>query len=249
MDRRHGGVTRLGAGGSSGASVALLALGTVFAVLAGLLAFSVSLRTLQLVYDPVGPLTPFALGAFGAVVTSLYSSMCLRIELDVGVVLPAATLGTGVLLLAPASTTELGGLPWALLATSVANSMLATMVTERFRGVRERFVAAAHHAQSVFLVGAVAWSFADMTVRWALALFGLIAWIGWHPSLLGSCALTLVEAKFDTASNKPELAERGFILYEIEKRFGVRLSATAWDRSVGMAALLLYSYWVVDLLT
>lgn len=235
---------------AAGAKAALiLVLGTVFSILAGLLSFLVPLRTLQLVAQPIGPVQLLVLGAFASVVTSLYTSMCLRIELDLGVALPSAAVGAAVLAVVPASTVALGGLPSALFATSAANSLMGTVVTERFRGVGERFIATTHHAQTLLLLGAVAWSFSDLTVRWVLAVFGLMAWIGWQPSLLGSCALTLVEAKMDTARTKPELAERGFILYEMERRLGIRVPTASWDRFVYAVSLLLYSYWAVDLLT
>lgn len=225
----------------------VLVLGTAFAVVTGLLAFQVSLRTFELVGVPMGSLAVLVLASFGAFVSSLYTSMCLRVELDLGVVLPAAGLGAAVSALAPYPTAGLQGLLATLFASSLANSALSTRVEERFRGAGERFIAAVHHGQSALLVGAIAWSFPDMTVRGALAVFGLIVWIGWHPTFLGGCALTLVEAKLDVARTKPELEERGFILCELEKWTGIRLDAPSFDRFTRRAALVFYAYWAVDL--
>lgn len=244
-----GAVARPARGRPAAKRAVTLVLGTAFAVLAGLLVLLVSVRTLELVSAPPTPVPYFVVGSLGALAASLYTSICLRIELDLAVVLPATAIGTVVLVWASDLATGLGGAAAAYLATSLANSAGGWLVTERFRWIGTRFVAMAHNVQSAFLVGSIAWSFYDMSVRAALAAFGLIAWIGWHPALVGGCALTLVEARLDAGRRAPELAERGFIVCQLKRRFGVRVSPAAFDRFVYSAALLLYGYWLFDLLS
>jgi hypothetical protein len=137
-------------------------LGTVFAAATELLVSLVVLRTLELFQVDVGPLVLFAIVAFGALVCSLYTSMCVRIQLD-------------------------------------------------------------------------------------LAVHGLIALIGWHSAFLGTCALTLIETKLDVDGSKKDLVDRGYILYYLERLFGVRPSVRTHDLVVHSAALLMYTYWIVDL--
>jgi len=234
---------------SKRSKILVLVLGTVFATTTGLLAFLITLRTLELTHAPMGPPTLLLLGSFGALVTSIYTSVCLRIELDLRVALPPVALGAAVMAVAPYSMGGLVGLLTSFLVVSLTNSLLGATLTERFRGVDQACVGAIHHLQSVLLVGAIAWSFSDMTVRCALAIFGLIAFLGWHPSLLGGCALTLLEAKLDCGQRKSGLTEKGFILHELEERFGIRVSTSLWDRLVRSGGALIYSYWVVDLFT
>ena len=193
-------------------------LGTIFAVVTGLLALLVVLRTLEYFNVGMSPLLFFVLGILGALVCSLYTSMCVRIELDLVVVLLGASFGSLFLFVIPQRTFDVAAVLWVLLASSFANSVLGTLITERFRWIGEGFIETAHMVQLVFLMAAIVWSFSDMTVRAALAVYGLIAVVGWQPLFLGTCALTLIEAKLDIEGRKAELVERGFILYYLEKK-------------------------------
>lgn len=223
-------------------------VGTAGAVLTGLLALLVVLRTVELLHVDVSPFVFFTIGVFGTSVCSLYTSMCVRVELDLRVVLMSSTAGSLLLPLMPYPDFDISTVLWILLTTSLVNSFLGALLTERFRWVGERFIKMVHLAQLTFLFAAISWSFSDMTVRSALAVYGLIAFVSWQPLFFGACALTLLEAKLDVGGGKPGLIERGFNLYYLEKTFGIYTSAKTHDLCVNSIGVLIYSYWIVDLL-
>ena len=223
-------------------------LGTVFGIVTGLMTSLVVLRTLELFGVVVGPARLFAIVVFGAFVCSLYTSTCVRVELDLAVILLGVSVGALAYFVMPRETVDVGAVVLAMLVTSLANSAFGSLIDERFRWIDARFIETVHAVQLVFLCAQIAWSFEDMTIRAALAVHGVIAALSWHRLFQGTCALTLIEAKLDVDGEKQDLVDRGYILYYLERMFGIRPSASTYNLFVGSTALAIYSYWLVDLL-